>query len=298
MDAAWVWIAFTLMAAFMQSIRTAAQKHLSAHLSAMAATYVRYLYGLPVVAVYLWLLQGHWGQVAEFSAALWSWIVFGGVAQILGTWALVKVFSWRNFAVGSAFSKTEALQAAVLGVVLFGIPLSLCGWLSVWVGVAGIICLLLPRQALRWSAWLTPVTGLGLLCGFCFALSALAVYQASQLTGLAPLLSAAWVLLCMILVQVLIISLWLVLRERAAFLQVLVHWRWCAFVGVCSSVGSIGWFTAMSLQNPALVRTLGQVEFLFTLILTRVVFAERIQRNEWAGIGLILLSVVILLRYR
>lgn len=40
---------------------------------------------------------------------------------------------------------------------------------------------------------------------------------------------------------------------------------------------------------------LGQVEFLFSLLLTWFLFDERIRRNEWLGCGLIILSVVILL---
>lgn len=291
----WAWVFFTLLAALMQSVRTAAQKHLSSSMSAMAATYVRYLYGLPWVVIYLLWLGGGLEHIRSLPLQAWYWILFGGVTQILGTWALVKVFSQRNFAVGSTFSKTEALQTAIIGALFLSIPLSASGWLSVLVGMAGIVALILPSNALKWSAWFTPVTGLGLLCGFSFAVSALAVYQSSQLTGLAPLLSAALVLVVMVCIQLAVVTLWLTLFERGAFVAVCRQWPWSLFVGLCSAVGSIGWFTAMSLQNPALVRTLGQVEFLFSLLLTWFLFGERIRRNEWLGCGLIIASVLILL---
>lgn len=292
---AWTWILFTLLAAFMQSVRTAAQKHLSSRMTAMAATYVRYLFGLPWVVLYMLWLGGGLTHVRGLPLAAWYWILFGGVTQILGTWALVKVFTRRNFAVGSTFSKTEALQTAIIGALFLSIPLSLSGWISVLVGVCGIIALILPSNALNWSSWFTPVTGLGLLCGFSFAVSALAVYQSSQLTGLTPLLSAALVLVVMVCIQLSLVTVWLSLFERNSFAAVFKQWPWSMFVGLCSAVGSVGWFTAMSMQNPALVRTLGQVEFLFSLLLTWFLFGERIRRNEWLGCGLIILSVLILL---
>lgn len=292
---AWTWVLFTLLAALMQSVRTAAQKHLSSSMTAMAVTYVRYLFGLPWVVLYMLWQGGELTHIRGLPLSVWCWIVFGGLTQILGTWALVKVFTKRNFAVGSTFSKTEALQTAIIGALFLSIPLSIGGWISVLVGVCGIIVLILPSNALSWSAWMSPVTGLGLLCGLSFAISALAVYQSSKLTGLAPLLSAALVLVVMVCIQLLVVTLWLALFERGSFSAVFKHWPWSLFVGLCSAVGSIGWFTAMSLQNPALVRTLGQVEFLFSLLLTWFLFGERIRRNEWLGCGLIILSVVILL---
>ncbi|MFB0999586.1 MAG: EamA family transporter, partial [Colwellia sp.] len=73
------------------------------------------------------------------------------------------------------------------------------------------------------------------------------------------------------------------------------HWRLCLFVGITSVIGSIGWFTAASLQNAAYVKALGQIEIIITLFLTYRVFKERISRMEYLGMFLILLSVFILL---
>ena len=44
----------------------------------------------------------------------------GGLAQIFGTFLLVYLFSFRNFAVGTAYSKTEPIQAALFGFLLLG----------------------------------------------------------------------------------------------------------------------------------------------------------------------------------
>ena len=46
-----LWIPITVVAAFMQNLRSALQKHLKAKLSTGGATYVRFLFALPFAAV-------------------------------------------------------------------------------------------------------------------------------------------------------------------------------------------------------------------------------------------------------
>ena len=55
----WLWIPVTIWAAFAQTLRNAAQRHLIAQLGTLGATLVRFLYGLPFAA--LWLLAVHAG---------------------------------------------------------------------------------------------------------------------------------------------------------------------------------------------------------------------------------------------
>ena len=45
------------------------------------------------------------------------------------------------------------------------------------------------------------------------------------------------------------------------------NWRLCTFIGVTSAVGSICWFTAFALENASYVRSVGQVEAIFTLLM-------------------------------
>ncbi|MBC7142520.1 MAG: EamA family transporter, partial [Rhodobacteraceae bacterium] len=59
-------------------------------------------------------------------------------------------------------------------------------------------------------------------------------------------------------------------------------------------LGSLGWFAAFSLQNAAYVRALGQVEIVFTLIASALVFRERLTGREGLGIALVVASVVLI----
>ena len=78
--AAWAWIPIVIWAAFAQTIRNAAQRTLVADLGTLAATLVRFLYGLPFAA--LWLLVAH--RVTDtplawppFSPVYGAWLVLG-----------------------------------------------------------------------------------------------------------------------------------------------------------------------------------------------------------------------------
>jgi drug/metabolite transporter (DMT)-like permease len=60
-------------------------------------------------------------------------------------------------------------------------------------------------------------------------------------------------------------------------------------------LGSVGWFTASSLQTVAYVKALGQIDFFFTLLITLKIFKESISMREYFGMFLIVVSVFVLL---
>lgn len=295
-----LWIVFTLLAASMQAVRTAGQKALSGELSAMTTTFVRYAYGLPFALIYLLCLLS-WPPLSANSVRVLDglthprFLVFASaasVAQILATFALVKVFTQRNFAVGTSFAKTEAIQVAVLGAVFFGASLSPTGWLAVLAGVAGM-WVISGRKAFTGGGGSAGVYGLA--SGGLFAITSLFIREASLSLGLPVVLSAAITLVFMVCLQSLLCGLYILVREPSQWLALAKTQKTAWFVGATSALGSIGWFTAMSLQNPALVKTLGQVEFFITLAITHFYFRERIARFEGLGMGLILASVVLVL---
>lgn len=294
------WIALTLLAALMQAIRTAGQKSLSDTVSPITATMVRYAFGLPFAMLYLWFvmtqLPSHDPGSLTFTARFYSYALAASVMQIVATAFLIEVFKTRNFAVGTAYAKTEVMMTAVLAVVLFAEHLSLLAWISVLGGVAGVIIISLSSASLNLLGQLQHRAAvLGLLSGLCFSLTSLFLRQASLSLDGPAFLTAAITLVFMVIVQTIITLVWIAVRDPAQFAKLRAHLRICFFVGVTSVAGSIGWFTAMTLQNPAYVKALGQVEFLITLIITGRVFKESISRTEGLGMFLVVASVCLLL---
>ncbi|WP_247741825.1 DMT family transporter [Endozoicomonas sp. G2_1] len=289
------WIYFTLLAAFMQAVRTAGQKQLSGKLSAMATTGVRYLYALPFAWLYLMFIHQHQGiELPVLNSSFLTYALIACVMQIIGTVCLVAAFSYRNFAVATSLAKTEAIQVAIVGALVFATPLSFYGWFSVIIGVVGVLLLSKVKFKLA-DIIANPGAGFGLASGLGLAITTLLIRESSLALNTDLVLSAAVTLVFMITVQSLLSVLYLWWREPAQLPLVVKHWRLCLFVGVTSVLGSIGWFTGASFQNAAYVKALGQVEFFITLILTYRVFKERISIQEYIGMALVLLSVLVLL---
>ncbi|HYR64916.1 MAG TPA: EamA family transporter, partial [Reyranella sp.] len=74
-----------------------------------------------------------------------------------------------------------------------------------------------------------------------------------------------------------------------------VNWRSSIWVGIFSVLGSAGWALAMTLENAALVRAVGQIELVFTFIASHVVLKERPSTGEWFGSILVVGGVVLIL---
>lgn len=293
------WVYFTLLAAFMQAIRTAGQKHLSGQLNAMATTGVRYLFALPFAWFYVWwLLDYKEIQVPSLTPVFLQYALLACVMQIWGTVCLVAAFRYRNFAVATSLAKTEAIQVAVVGALLFGVSLSAIGWLSVVIGVVGV--LLVSKVKFRVKDFIGDSQsliglGYGLAAGLGLAITTLLIRESSLALNTNLMVSAAITLVFMVSVQSIISSLYIYIQDKSQFSLMLTHWKVCLFVGITSLLGSIGWFTGASYQNAAYVKALGQIEFFITLALTYRIFKETITLKEYIGMFLIVFSVTILL---
>jgi drug/metabolite transporter (DMT)-like permease len=290
-----IWIYFTLLAATMQAVRTAGQKQLTKHLNSMATTGVRYFYALPFAWLYLWWMLD-FRQVAApvLNDEFLKYALIACVMQIIGTVCLVAAFKYRNFAVATSLAKTEAIQVAVVGALVFAAPLSLMGWFSVIIGVVGIIIVSKVRFTYQ-DVFQNPGAGFGLAAGLGLAITTLLIRESSLALNTDLMVSAAVTLVFMITVQSVISFIWIFFQDKSQLPKMLKHWQLCLFVGITSVLGSIGWFTGASYQNAAYVKALGQVEFFITLVLTYRLFKERITIAEYFGMFLIIASVVILL---
>ncbi|MEH6558867.1 MAG: DMT family transporter [Oceanicoccus sp.] len=290
------WIIFTFMAAFMQSIRTAGQKKISNYLSPMTTTLVRYMFGVPFAVCYLWIVipDNPLGIVfaSVNSRDFFIYASLASVAQIAATVWLVKVLSFRNFAVATIFSKTEAIQTAVLGVVFFSASLSWHGWLAVILGAIGIFIMGFPGAGRRPES---KSIYYGILSGLGFAFTALWLRQASLSLHYTFIQNAAITLVYMVSVQTIMCVTFVAIKERNQIALLMKHIPLAIFVGATSALGSVGWYTAMTYENAALVRSLGQIELVFAVVITYLFFNEKISTRELFGMLIIVLSVLILL---
>ncbi|MGV3456901.1 EamA family transporter [Sphingomonas sp.] len=294
-----IWLPATLLAAVFQPWRTAIQRRVSKDLSINAAGLVRYLYGLPfalaMAAAYQWLIA----PAAFPTLGPWflAYCIGGGLAQIVATNLLLMAFDQRNFVVGTAYSKTEAVQGALLSILLLGEHLALLSWLGIALGVAGVMILsaggkrMSPAELLR--ALGQPGARFGIASGFFFALTAIAIRSATvQVDTPDPIRAALIVLAVTVALQTLMQGAFLVWRERDQVGPVLRSWRVSGQVGLLSALGSACWFTGFATAPVALVRVVGQIEVAFTIAFGRFYLGEHVSRGEVAGLLLVTAGVV------
>ncbi len=295
-----LWIPITLAAAFFQTLRSALQKHLKARLSTAGATYVRFLYAWPLVLLYLWGLTRFAGlPVPEPNPVFFLYCLLGGIAQILFTFFLIWMFSFRNFAVGTTFSKTEVVLVAVLGFLILGDRLTLAAAAAIGLSLIGVVALSAAHGEISLRGLFLGLgekpTLIGLTSGL-FLGASVVFFRAAALSlgGEGFLVQAASALAVSVLLQTALMSLYLRLREPGQITAVLRNWRSGIWVGLAATLASICWFSALTLQNAAYVRALGQVELVFTLLASGLFFKERSNPVELAGIALIVAAILIL----
>ncbi len=292
-----LWIPITIAAAFLQNLRFMLQKHLKGTLSTNGVTYARFVWAVPLAVLFLLIYAGISGQnLPRLHGTFLLYALIGGAAQILATIALVALFSLRNFAVGISFSKTETVQTAIVGLVLLGDVISTWALIGILVSLIGVIFVSVEPGKLAREGLLSRATLLGIGAGALLGVATV-TYRAASLSLHSGdfVIRAAMALAVVTIMQTVIMSVWMTFREPGQISRVLGHWRVTALVGLTGMLGSLCWFIAFTLQNAAYVRALGQIELVFTLMASWLVFKEAMGWRELLGIMLLLAGIILLL---
>jgi drug/metabolite transporter (DMT)-like permease len=210
---------------------------------------------------------------------------------------LIYLFSLRNFATGTTYARTEAFLTAIVGALFFNEVIQLQGWFAIGVSVSGVLLITVVRTsgAMVTRLW-NKSAAIGLGSGLAFAFSSLLLRKASLSLGDSDFLfTAALTLMTVVCIQTTILGTYLLVAERDQFRILLREWKVSAFVGLTSIIGSIGWFTAMTIQSPSYVKALGQIEFIFTLAISVLFFKERSSPKELVGMALVAAGIIYLL---
>ncbi|WP_299786839.1 multidrug transporter [uncultured Shewanella sp.] len=288
-----MWILFTFLAASMQAWRNAFQSQLSREVKVAGVTLARFIWAGPIAGLYLLTLY-LWHPVAlpELSPVFSLYVLGAAAMQILATALMVKLFKMKNFAVGAGLAKSEALVAAVLGVIFFGTQLSLSGGLGVIIGGVAIF-MMSSRQGLKDISVLT--AAIGLVCGSAFALTSLWVREASLNLELPFPHRAAWVLLLVITIQTLVLLAYLYVSDKQTLTALWQRPKLTLLTSTTSCLGSIGWFSAMSLQAVPYVKTLGQIEVFFMLLIAMYWLKQQVKIKEVFALVMIAVAAILVM---
>ena len=291
------WIIMSVAAAAFQTLRFMLQKQLSlGGLSAGGATLARFAYSAPFVVIGLAAYLIWTGaDLPARGGAFWAYALTGALAQVLATWCVVALFAMRNFAVGITFKKTEVIQTALVGLLVLGDGIGTVALIAILIGLLGVLVLSddagLPGLSLR--RMMNRAAGLGLASGAFFAVSAVAYRGATlEVASGDPLMRAGVALAVVTTSQAIGLGLWLAWREAGQLRAVWRARRVAVWMGLTSMGGSLCWFTAFTLQNAALVFAVGQIEVIFSILVSVSVFKERMTGREGLGIALLTVSIL------
>ncbi|WP_299408794.1 DMT family transporter [uncultured Roseobacter sp.] len=293
------WVVVTFAAATFQTLRFMLQKVLAtATLSPAGATFARFFYSAPLIALLVALYIRETGQhLPTLSTTFWAYGLSGGLAQVIATICVVTLFKSRNFIVGVTLMKTEVILSVVIGLVLLGEGVSIPAFGAIALGLIGVLLLSTPPDVKGWGwqeMW-NPGVGLGLASGVLFAVSAVCYRGASlQIAVEDPLLRAGVTLAAVTASQFMGMGLWLIWRDRAQIGAVWRARRVAGWIGMLSMGGSYGWFLAFTLQTAAYVKAVGQVELVLSLIASVLFFREKPSLRELAGVLVLCISILAL----
>jgi len=295
-----LWVPITVAAALFQNIRSSLQKHLKGTLSTLGATYVRFFYAVPFALIYVVGLESGIGlELPAPNLRFLAFAALGGVTQIVGTALLIHLFSFRNFVVGTAFSKTETIQAAVVGILVLSDPITMGALTAIVVSLVGVILLAAAHQDVAIKDLLTTLLQktalIGLACGAAFGVAAVSYRAASLSLGAGFVVSAACTLCVVLVLQAIGMGIYLSFAEPGQMAAVLRSWKVAGVVGLAGMMASVGWFTAMTIRNAAHVRALGQVELIFAFLSSLVFFREKVKPTELIGVILVVAGILVLL---
>lgn len=279
-----MWIPVTLVAVIFQITRTSEQHRIRSVLNTSEAGYVRFAYAFPMAAAGSAIWFGGPGTLPSPDWHFWLGICGGGTSQILATVALLESFKRRDFAIGTLYSKTEVLFVGVGSAVLLGETLPPAAWLGVAICIAGFVWL--ANHKLTDDAGLfklDPAAAFGILAAAGFAFAAIGIRSASNSLEGSTAERALFTLTLMLGFQTTLQGTIIWRSSTSSLAAVAAAWKPATRVAILSLFGSFSWAIALTLENAARVRTLGQVEIVLAFIIGAIVHAERHHSKEYAA---------------
>ena len=292
----WLWVVFTVAASAGQAVRNAMQKELTATLGTVGATHVRFLFGLPFALLFLAIVLTATGlPIPDLNAVMVAWTVTGAITQIGATALLLAVMQERSFVVTTAYVKTEPVQVAIFGLIFLGDHISLGLGLAILIATAGVLIVSWPRSNSA-EIFFSRAAALGLASGALFAIAAIGYRGGIRALETPSFVMAATTTLVLgLVIQTVMLTTYLVLVDRPVLGAIIRAWKPSLFAGFMGAFASQLWYLAFALETAAKVRTLALVEILFAQVISRNLFKQSLASREAAGIGLIIVGVVLLL---
>src|SRR5277367_355800 len=289
-----VWIPVTLLASSAQTLRNAMQRDLIGALGAVGAAQVRFLFGLPFAVMFLAGLMAVTGLSAPRRTAVnLGWTIFGAVSQVIATSLMLAAMRTKSFVVAVAYTKTEAGQIALFGLIALNNPPTAALIAAIALATIGVALMAIRNRKELTDDWRS--AALGLLSATFFAFAAIG-FRLAVIGVASPsrVLSASVILVVGLAIQSAVLGLYLAAFDREGARAIIGAWRSSLFAGFMGALASQLWFIAFALSQAAPVRTLALIEVPMAQVVSLKMFREPPSLREGLGMTLIVAAAAII----
>jgi drug/metabolite transporter (DMT)-like permease len=289
-----VWIPVTLLASSAQTLRNAMQRDLIGALGAVGAAQVRFLFGLPFALMFLAGVLVWTGlHLPRLTAVNLGWTAFGAASQVIATPLMLAAMRTKSFVVGVAYTKTEAAQIALFGLIALNNPPTAALIAAIALATVGVALMAIRSRNELTADWRS--AALGLLSATFFAFAAIG-FRSAVIGIVSPsrVLAASVILVVGLAIQSAALGLYLGAFDRAGARAIIDAWRSSLFAGFMGALASQLWFVAFALSEAAPVRTLALIEVPMAQVVSLKMFREPPSLREGLGMSLIVIAAGIL----
>lgn len=294
-----MWALLTISAIIFQIIRNLEQKKLHQNLDVFTTSWSRFILPFPFAIIAVASTFNYYDY--EF----FHYILINALFQILGNIFLIKTIQTKNFSVGIAFSKTEIIQALILGFLLYNLHFNFNEILAIFLAFIGIILLAkIDFKNLKdFTKSLKNIASLyGILCGFCFGITSYNIQFASNYLisdGFNSIKASTLVLLYTIFFQNIFFIILKSFQKRlfsdVKKLFLVENYRRFLLTSLSSFIGSICWYGAYAIGNVMHVKTVGQLEIIASMLVSKFYLKEKNSIKENLGIIFIIIAILLII---
>lgn len=298
-----LWVLLAIGAALAQTTRNVVAQTISSDISPALNSWSRFAFCLPFAAATCAAVSFHQG-LPTLPPSFFLFCTITALTQLLGNVALIIAFRAGSFGESIVFHKLEVILTAIAGALWFGEFPSHVGTTGIVICGVGVIATNLARKSAdsRWTRAfrLGPAGGFALLCAVLLVVASFALKAANAVVLEANLHasvfeSAVQTLFHTTWIEVVLLSLWIGLKEPDSFSEIPRHWKRMLLIGSTGFTASLGWFWAFSLSLVAYVKAVGQIEAVIAVALGIRLMGERELIRQIPGILLIVLGITFVL---
>jgi drug/metabolite transporter (DMT)-like permease len=298
-----LWVGLAIGAALAQTTRNLVAQTISSKISPALNSWSRFAFCLPFAAIACgWTVSQN--GLPALSPSFFIFCLVTAITQLLGNVALVSAFRIGSFGESIVFHKLEVVLTAIVGAIWFAEFPTTIGSAGIGICALGVIVTNLARKSddTRWTRAfrLSPAGGLALLCAVLLVFASFALKSANSEVlklnlGISVFESAVQTLFHTTWIEVLLLSLWIAVKEPQSFRQVPHYSSRMLLIGTAGFTASLGWFWAFSLSLVAYVKAVGQIEAIIAVALGIRLMGERELVRQIPGILMLLAGITLVL---